>query len=111
MDWDTIRTTYPEDASGIDRARQIHAAVMDRIGKIDLPPGQSLPAEAGIEEVIPYGALAEAMRGAWTEVMGCEPDVDLEQALKAFVAEEPFEESGQDVLDVLPRFLRRAGTG
>jgi formate dehydrogenase maturation protein FdhE len=111
MDWDAIRTTYPDDAPGIDRARRIHAVVMDRVGKLDLPPVKSLPADTGIEDAVPYGPLAEAMRGAWTEVMGREPDVNLEQALKSFVAEEPFEESRQDVLDVLPMLLRPAVTG
>jgi len=112
MDWDALKKKYPEDADGIDKARRIHASVAEKVRKLDIPAGTDAgPASKGIIRALPYSLLADACRQAWIEVMGNEPGVDLETALKSFVADEPLPEVGKDDQDILPMFLRPAVTG
>src|SRR5690606_27184839 len=112
MDWDALKKKYPEDADGIDKARRIHASVAEKVRKLDIPAGTDAgPASKGIIRALPYSLLADVCRQAWAEVMGNEPGVDLETALKSFVADEPLPEVGKDDQDILPMFLRPAVTG
>ncbi len=111
MDWDAIRRKYTEDADSIDKARKIHAAVTERVRKLQIPLADTPLSPRGVIAALPYDLLAEVLRDVWAELMGGEPGVDLEKALRAFAADEPFPEEQHGVIEDLPMLLRPAVTG
>jgi len=111
MDWDAIRREYTEDADSIDKAFKIHTAVMERVRRLQIPPADTLLSPRGVISALPYDLLAGVLGEVWAELMGGEPGVDLEKALRVFAADEPFPEEGHDALEELPMFLRAAVTG
>ena len=111
MDWDAIRRKYTEDAHSIDKARKIHAAVTEKVQGLQIPPADTPLSPRGVIPALPYELLAEVLREVWAELMGGEPGVDLEKALRAFAADEPFPEEQHDALGELLMFLRPAMTG
>lgn len=106
MDWDAIQRKYPEDADGIDKARRIHASVAEKVRRLEILNTDAALSAGGIVEALPYSLLAGICREVWADVMGGEPDADFEKALKAFAADEPLPDPGQEIQDVLPMFLR-----
>jgi len=111
MDWDAIRGKYAEDAGSIDKALKIHTAVAERLRRLRIPPADTPLSPRGVIAALPYDLLAEVLREVWAELMGGEPGVDLEKALRAFAGDEPFPEGQHDALEALPMFLRPAVTG
>lgn len=111
MDWEAIRKNYPQDASGIDKARCIHDAVAEKVRKLDIPRPHPLLSSRDVIESLPYSLLAEICSDVWKDVAaGPESEVDMEKALKSFVADEPFPEPLVDFQEILSMLLRPAVT-
>lgn len=106
MDWEVIINAYPEDAAGIEKARRIYSAVVEAVEKLDVPSlNCTLPLE-NIATLVAPAKLADVCKGVWKDVLGKEPDVDIEQALRAFVSGDSIPEPEQGAEDLLPMFLR-----
>jgi transcription elongation factor Elf1 len=106
MDWEVIINAYPEDAAGIEKARQIYSAVVDAVEKLEVQSLDcTLPLE-NIADLIAPAKLAEVCRCVWKDVLGKDPDVDIDQALTAFISGGSIPEPEQDAEDLLPMFLR-----
>lgn len=106
MDWEVIIKAYPEDEDGIKSARRVHEAVYEAVAGLEVPLLESAPAAGEIVSVLPVSDLAGICRTVWRDVLGQEPDVDFEKALRAFLSEDEGPQSEDDADETLSIFLR-----
>lgn len=110
MKWEAIIKAYPDDAEGVRQARQIFDLISKSLQTIDIPELDSSSGKVDILDVLPYSLLGDICTQAWKKVFNQEPDVNMEQAIGAFIKNEELPDLPEEYLDVIAMFVHPAVT-
>lgn len=110
MIWDPIIKKYPDDTEHVKQAREIYEFIYEAMQTLPVPELNSSIKKEDIFASLDYSLLADICRKAWGNVFSCEPDIDMHEAISAFIKDETLPDVPDDKQDTIAMFVRPAAT-
>lgn len=110
MIWEPILKEYPDDTENIKQARKIHEFICNAIQKAAVPELDPAKVQEDIYSYLDYDLLSVICSNAWKNVLACEPDIDMHEAIRAFIKDEHLSDMPEEKQDRTAMFVRPAVT-
>ena len=110
MIWEPILEKYPDDRENVTQAREIYEFMCEAMKTAAVPELNSTMVKEDIFAALDYKLLSDICRRAWENAFSCEPDIDMHEAVEAFIKDEPLPDLSDEKQDTIAMFVRPAVT-